>query len=74
MKITVQFLGPLSREPLECNVANLKELRHLLRRDEILFEWLEQCAVVINDEIITDLEYPLVEGDIVMILPPVCGG
>lgn len=74
MKISVAFLGPLSREPLSVDVDNLKELRYLLRRDDEILKWLDECAIIINDEIITDLNYPLVEGDVVMLLPPVCGG
>lgn len=74
MKITVEFLGPLAREPWHVNVESLKELRYLLRRDDELYPWLQDCAIVINDEIITNLDYPLLEGDVVMLLPPVCGG
>ncbi|RAX58379.1 molybdopterin synthase sulfur carrier subunit [Helicobacter monodelphidis] len=74
VRVKVEFLGPLQREPLELEVENLKELRRLLRRDDSLLDWLSECAVVINDEVVNSLDYPLVDGDIVMILPPVCGG
>ncbi|MDE7317284.1 MAG: MoaD/ThiS family protein [Helicobacter sp.] len=74
MNIKVEFLGPLAREAWHVNVDNLKELRFLLRRDDEILAWLDECAIVINDEIITNLDYPLVEGDVVMLLPPVCGG
>ena len=74
MNVKVEFLGPLAREPWHVNVDNLKELRYVLRRDDELLSWLDESAIVINDEVITSLDYPLVEGDVVMLLPPVCGG
>lgn len=50
--VKVEFLGPINKENLELEVKNLKELKEILQKDESLKEWLELCAVSLNDEII----------------------
>lgn len=73
--IKVCFLGPLSElGDLSLDCANLSELKEILSRDERLSGWLKDCALSLNDEIITDLNTPLKDGDTLFILPPVCGG
>lgn len=73
--IKVCFLGPLSElGELSLDCANLNELKEILKKDERLKGWLGECAVSLNDEIITDLSTPLKDGDVLFILPPVCGG
>lgn len=72
--VKVEFLGPIRREPLEINVKNLEELKNILSNDESLKDWLDLCAVSLNDEIITNINTPLNDGDKICILPPVCGG
>lgn len=73
--IKVCFLGPLSElGEMSCECADLNELKEILSCDERLSDWLKDCAVSLNDEIITDLNTPLKDGDILYILPPVCGG
>ena len=73
--IKVSFLGPLSElGELNLECANLSELKVILSRDERLQGWLKDCAVSLNDEIITDLNTKLKAGDEIAILPPVCGG
>ncbi|EPM2759168.1 MoaD/ThiS family protein, partial [Campylobacter coli] len=61
-------------ENLELEVKNLKELKEILQKDESLKEWLELCAVSLNDEIIFDENTKLKDGDKIALLPPVCGG
>ncbi|MDU7071418.1 MoaD/ThiS family protein [Campylobacter ureolyticus] len=72
--IRVEFLGPIKKDDLEVKASNLAELKEILNKDESLKEWLEISAVAINDEIISNLDKELKNGDKVSILPPVCGG
>jgi molybdopterin synthase sulfur carrier subunit len=72
--ITVEFLGPLSKEPMEVDIKNLAELKDILKDDESLSEWLDSVAVALNDEIVSSLDIELKDGDRVSLLPPVCGG
>ncbi len=72
--IRVEFLGPIKKDDLEIKASNLAELKEILNKDESLKEWLEISAVAINDEIISNLDKELKNGDKVSILPPVCGG
>ncbi|AGV09390.1 MoaD/ThiS family protein [Campylobacter coli] len=72
--VKVEFLGPINKPKLELNIKNLKELKAILQEDESLKEWLELCAVSLNDEIIFDENTKLKNGDKIALLPPVCGG
>ena len=72
--VTVEFLGPIGKEPKEFDISNLSELSKKLKEDETLHEWLECSAVAVNDKIVSSKEYPLQNGDKVSLLPPVCGG
>ena len=72
--IKVEFLGTIGLESAEFNASNLKELKEILSKDENLKKWLEISAVAINDKMVFDLDCELKDGDIVSILPPVCGG
>ncbi|EJE0653883.1 MoaD/ThiS family protein [Campylobacter coli] len=72
--VKVEFLGPINKENLELEVKNLKELKEILQKDESLKEWLELCAVSLNDEIVFDENTKLKDGDKIALLPPVCGG
>lgn len=72
--VTVEFLGPIGKEPLNLDIKNLNELSDILKQDDSLTAWLENSAVAINDMMIKDKDYPLKDGDKVSLLPPVCGG
>ncbi|AHK74532.1 MoaD/ThiS family protein [Campylobacter coli] len=72
--VKVEFLGPINKENLELEVKNLKELKEILQEDESLKEWLELCAISLNDEIVFDENTSLKDGDKIALLPPVCGG
>lgn len=72
--VKVEFLGPINKDNLELEVKNLKELKEILQKDESLKEWLELCAISLNDEIIFDENTKLKDGDKIALLPPVCGG
>jgi molybdopterin synthase sulfur carrier subunit len=70
----VEFLGPIQKEPLELNIKNLNELAKILQDDKDMQKWLENSAVAVNDTLVNSREYELKDGDIVSLLPPVCGG
>lgn len=73
--VRVEFLGPISHiSPLELEVSNIDALKERLSKEPELTTWLEISAVAVNDEIITELSYPLKSGDKITLLPPVCGG
>ncbi|HEF9588547.1 TPA: MoaD/ThiS family protein [Campylobacter coli] len=72
--VKVEFLGPINKENLELEVKNLKELKEILQEDESLKEWLELCAISLNDKIVFDENTSLKDGDKIALLPPVCGG
>jgi len=72
--VRVDFLGPIDRESLELDISSLRELADILKSIEGLEEWLENSAVAVNSEIVSSLDRELKSGDIVSILPPVCGG
>ncbi|EGY1039935.1 MoaD/ThiS family protein [Campylobacter coli] len=72
--VKVEFLSPINKENLELEVKNLKELKEILQEDESLKEWLELCAISLNDEIVFDENTSLKDGDKIALLPPVCGG
>ncbi len=72
--VRVEFLGPIQKEALELDIINLSELATILQKDEELKEWLENCAVAVNDTLMNSLECELKNGDKISLLPPVCGG
>ena len=72
--IKVEFLGPIQKESLELEITNLNELAKILQEDAEVSDWLESCAVAVNDTLVSSLEVPLKDGDRVSLLPPVCGG
>ncbi|MCR4941331.1 MAG: MoaD/ThiS family protein [Campylobacter sp.] len=74
--ILVRFLGPLDFEDLKIEAKSLRELKERLSQydESELKKWLELCAVSVNDEIVSNLDTQLNDGDIVALLPPVCGG
>ncbi|MBN7288164.1 MULTISPECIES: MoaD/ThiS family protein [Campylobacter] len=74
--VEVEFLGPIKFENIKLEAANLGELKEALKgfNELDIKEWLQICAVAVNDEVVTSLETPLKDGDKISILPPVCGG
>lgn len=72
--VEIEFLGPINKQNLQIDASNLKEVKEILNKDESLKEWLEICAVAINDKIVSDTNTPLKDGDKISLLPPVCGG
>lgn len=72
--VRVEFLGPIQKDALELEIVNLNELAAILQKDEEVKDWLENCAVAVNDNLVTSLECELKNGDKISLLPPVCGG
>jgi molybdopterin synthase sulfur carrier subunit len=72
--VRVEFLGPIKKEPLYLDAATLQDVADVLSSDKEMKEWLQSCAVAVNDTLVSSLETPLCDGDKVSLLPPVCGG
>ena len=72
--VTVEFLGPIGKEPLKLDISNLNQLSVILKEDSSLTSWLENSAVAVNDMLVQDKNTELKDGDKVSLLPPVCGG
>ena len=72
--VTIEFLGPICKKPLNLDITNLDQLSAILKEDETLHSWLENSAVAINDMIVKNKNQQLKDGDKVSLLPPVCGG
>jgi molybdopterin synthase sulfur carrier subunit len=72
--VKVEFLGPIGKAPVEMEAATLAEVAAKLKEEEELRDWLDKCAVALNDTMVNDLSRELKEGDRISILPPVCGG
>ena len=70
----MEFLGPIQKPTLELDISNLNELATILQEDAEMSEWLQNCAVAVNDTLVSSLEAPLKDGDKISLLPPVCGG
>ena len=72
--ITIEFLGPIGKEPLSVNASTLSEIKEILKEDASLSDWLNNSAVALNDTIINSVDVALKDGDKISLLPPVCGG
>ena len=72
--IKVEFLGPIGKGSIEIEASTLLEVSEILKQDSSLDQWLDKCAVAVNDMMVNDLQMSLNDGDRVSILPPVCGG
>lgn len=72
--VRVEFLGPIQKAPLEIEAATLHDVASALQNDAEVKDWLETCAVAVNDTLVKSLDTQLKSGDKVSLLPPVCGG
>lgn len=72
--VKVEFLGPIGRDPLELDITNLSQLSSILSLDKEMLKWLDNCAVAINDKLVSSKDIELKDGDKIALLPPVCGG
>lgn len=72
--VTVEFLGPIQKAPLSLDAASLHDVAEALKEDNEMAQWLDNCAVAVNDMLVSTLDTPLKDGDKISLLPPVCGG
>ena len=72
--IKIEFLGPIGKAPMQMEAKTLADVSAKLKEDVSLTQWLDKCAVALNDTMVNDLSIVLKDGDTVSILPPVCGG
>ncbi|RXJ56173.1 MoaD/ThiS family protein [Candidatus Marinarcus aquaticus] len=72
--VEVEFLGPINKEKLTLDISNLSQLSELLKEDNDVVEWLDKCAVAVNDTLVSSKDMSLNDGDKISLLPPVCGG
>jgi len=72
--VKVEFLGPLNRDDIDVEINFLSELKEIFKDDKELQEWLEVCAVAVNDSLVCSLNTKVEAGDKISLLPPVCGG
>ena len=68
----IKFLGPISRDDLEVEVNSSEELKEVIKQN-VDNEWIEKIAVAVNDKIVSNLD-DIKNGDVISLLPPVCGG
>jgi len=72
--VKVEFLGPINKESINLDISNLSQLSEILKKDIEVSSWLGNCAVAINDTLVSKKDMQLKSGDKVSLLPPVCGG
>ncbi|MDE5591506.1 MAG: MoaD/ThiS family protein [Helicobacter sp.] len=72
--IQIEFLGPLGNKTIQSQAKDFYALKEELQRIPEIKPWLQDCAIALNNEIISSLNTPLKPGDKVTLLPPVCGG
>ncbi|MBL0686441.1 MAG: MoaD/ThiS family protein [Sulfurospirillum sp.] len=70
----VEFLGPINRESIHVDIKNLNDLKEMFKHDNELVEWLEICAVAVNDTLVSSIDIKIGKSDKISLLPPVCGG
>jgi molybdopterin synthase sulfur carrier subunit len=72
--VEVEFLGPINKDSMKVDISNLSQLSGILKNDSKVASWLDNCAVAINDTLVTTKDIELTSGDKISLLPPVCGG
>ncbi len=72
--ISVEFLGPIGKPSFDMEASTLHDVANEIKKDPSMAQWIDSCAVAVNDMLVSSLETPLKSGDKVSLLPPVCGG
>ncbi|MFY9143225.1 MoaD/ThiS family protein [Sulfuricurvum sp.] len=72
--VTIEFLGPIQKAAMTMEAASLRDVAEVLKQDSEMAQWIENCAVAVNDTLVASLDVSLKSGDKVSLLPPVCGG
>ena len=71
--ITTDLVGSNSKKIKLNNKTSVKELKEQLIIDYSSLKNIHEFAIAVNEEYAGD-EFPLNEGDVVAIIPPVSGG
>jgi len=73
--IKVEFLGPIGIDAIELDIKNIYELSEVFKSMSAMEQWIDISAIAINDTVIINRELAVLnDGDVVSVLPPVCGG
>lgn len=72
--ISVEFLGPIGKPTMMMKANTLHDVACEIKKDPTMAQWIDNCAVAVNDRLVSSLDTLLHEGDKVSLLPPVCGG
>ena len=73
--IKVNFLGPIKHESIELACKDFAELKAHLAKLDFMQPWLSCSALALNNKLLNTKDEPeLKSGDVLSVLPPVCGG
>ena len=72
MKVLIKFLGPIAKDDVEVEINSSQDLKEVIKQN-VDQEWIEKIAVAVNDTIVSNLD-DIKDGDVISLLPPVCGG
>jgi len=72
LKVLIKFLGPIAKDDLEVKVKNGKELKKIIKNN-LEKKWVKSVGVAVNGKLVKDLD-KIKSGDVISVLPPVCGG
>ena len=61
--VKIKFLGPINKEDMDLDITNLSQLSEILKKDAEVSTWLTNCAVAVNDTLVTSKDIPLKNGD-----------
>ncbi len=70
----IEFLGPINKERMEIEITHLSELKTYFKEDEEIQRWLQNSAIAVNDQLVSNLNLSISKNDKISLLPPVCGG
>ena len=57
--VKIEFLGPINKEDMDLDITNLSQLSEILKKDAEVSTWLTNCAVAVNDTLVTSKDIPL---------------
>jgi molybdopterin synthase sulfur carrier subunit len=72
LKVLIKFLGPIAKDDLEVEVSSIDELKKVIK-ENVEDKWIDSLGVAINDRLVKSLD-EVKNGDVISLLPPVCGG
>ena len=72
MKVLVRFVGPIARDDMKVQVNSVNQLKEIIK-NSVSDEWIDSLGVAVNDKLVNSLD-DIKDGDVITLLPPVCGG